>query len=474
MDLYFAGCEQPIYLRQLADLGVKHVAISFYEWQRRHSSDDLYRHVPSDISVCITAGVAKKDDVNFKEFAEDYVEFCERNAEHALVYDMDAAHCPTPIRKSVRDRLAMLPNTVMFAQEGETLTELAHEFERVGINASTAKSIPPNELRRLQATLYGSNITDPKVLRINKFAATTSFAWMSGKRYGELWVFSRNKLHHYSADKLHRAVKAHWADIEGLGVDAGLCAANDHDALTAVAVKSLQVMASSFTKRPRDRQDGEAAAISPNEGGDKVVAVEPPHPAGLVLGGGIERERSLLPGVVLDSQLAGALVTSTSEMLRQCNSCNLSDVCAKYEANAACAYMFPVEIKTKDQWQSASQTLLELQYQRIMFASMAEQAEGGILTPRLGQEMDRFHKMLKDVKELESTPDTSKGGALSRIFGAAPDGDLTPELENNGNEADEEAYEASHSYEDPSGFDDSGEAEFVDAEFADVEEDATA
>ena len=41
------------------------------------------------------------------------------------------------------------------------------------------------------------------------------------------------------------------------------------------------------------------------------------------------------------------------------------------------------------------------------------------MTPRLGQEMDRFYKMLESVKNLK-TPTAAPGeGALSRIFGKA-------------------------------------------------------
>ena len=422
MDLYFAGSEQPIYLRQLDELGVKHIAVSFFEWQRRHSSDDLYKHIPSDISVCVTAGIARKADIDFKSFGRDYVEFCEANAEQSLIYDMDSEHCPLSVRQSVRRQLSILPNTVMFPIDDEDPAELATKYERIGINASLGKSIPLNEMRRLPATLYGSNITDPKKLREGRFAATTSTAWMGGFKFGELWVFSNNRLSHYKAESLQRAVRAHRAVIEALGVDPAQVAANDHTALTEVAVKSLQQMAASLSKRPRDRENvGASSNGAPKNEKDGALSA-PIIPIRSMGADALnQRPTTPLPIISINEQEDGQKVISGVGPIRTCDSCDLSEHCPKYEAESTCAFSIPVEIKTREQWEAASQVLLETQYKRTLFGAFAEQVDGGGLTPRVGQEMDRWFGMLKAIKELEHTePDSGSGGIMGRFMQGAP------------------------------------------------------
>lgn len=472
MDIYFAGAENQIYLRHLDELGVTHIAISFYEWQRRHSTDDLYKHVPRNMQVCITAGIARKESIDFDAFATDYLEFCERNADQCLIYDMDAPFCPPELRATVQQQLSILPNVVVFPTEHQDLISLSREYERLGVNARLAKSSSGAELRRIPASLYGSNVADYRTLRIGRFTATTTLAWLSGRRYGEFWVFARNKMHHYPAEKLKRAVRAHKADVEAFGVDPAACAANDHDALTEVAVRSFQALAASLSKRPRDRKTGEIAGISHSEGAENGVEGGANTGTALLSGNGAmvptERERFTLPVISMKDQDGTAKVESTNVSLRSCDSCNLSDVCPAYTAESSCAFSIPVEIKTDAQWEAACQSLLEMQFQRAAFGHFAEQVEGGVINPRVGQEMDRFYKMLGQVKDLKTPTPAPGGGVLGRVFGTAPVPEPAGELEQRHHD-DAEEVEIIENYEEV--FEDQfGEAEWVDPRAASEDE----
>lgn len=419
MQLYFASAEQPLYLRQLIDFGVKNICISFYEWQRRHSTDALYKHIPADMNVLVTPGIAKKEALDFEEFGKNYIEFCERNADQVLIYDFDAPACPLPIRRQVRNQLSLLPNLVAFPVDQDELDILVKEHERVGINARLSKAMAPNELRRLPATLYGSNITDPRALRLARFEATTSMAWLSGRRYGELWVFARNKLHHYSSDNLAKAVRVHARDIEAFDVDPKACAANDRDALTEIAVRSLQAMADSLALRPRDRQGAEIAGASGKGATAEVGASGGLVPVALLHPNGAmpptDREMTVLPVISMKSQEEDQIVQSADQSLRQCDNCYLSTVCPEYVEANACAYSMPVEIKTQAQREAAEQAILEMQFQRVAFGVMAEQMEGTGLSPRVGQEIDRFFKTSESIKEL-STPIIAGNNVLGKFF----------------------------------------------------------
>ena len=373
------------------------------------------------MKVCVTSGISRKEDIDFKAFGKDYVEFCERNADQCLIYDMDAAMCPLPIRREVRSQLSLLPNVVMFPIDEETPLDLTKQFERIGINARLSKTIPVNELRRLPATLYGSNVGDPKILRQGKFEATTTFYWLSGRRFGELWVFARNKLSHYSADQLAKAVRVHKLDIEALGVDPAACLANDPAALTAIATRSLQAMAESLSKRPRDRESPKAAAASGSTSATALVSTSATGPAAPVLPNGAlpvnERPRALLPVISVNNQGDVPKAESVNTSLMQCDTCHLSSVCPEYKPESSCAYEIPVEIKTDGQWEAASQAIIEIQFKRVMFGYFAEQVDGGALTPRLGQEMDRYMKLLGNMKDLKAPVVDPGGGVMSRIFG---------------------------------------------------------
>ena len=383
VDLHFAGAEQPIALQQLDELGVRHIAISFFEWQRRHSTDLLFKHIPKEMNVIVTPGAAKKEAIDWKSFAIDYVEFCQANMDEAIIYDFDAPFCPPEIREEVRGHLSELPNVVMFPMENETVEMLSTKYERIGINSALVKSIDENDLRRVQGTLFGSNVADPRKLRVGKFVATTTFAWLSGRRYGELWVFARNKMNHYAAENLARGVPPHARDIEAFGVDSAACAANDKEALTKVAVRSLQAMAISLSKRPRDRRQVEIVGASADLSNGEAMADGSAPPGALVLGNGArpvtERERVMLPVISVNAREDPPKMETNSHSLRLCDSCYLSAACPKYKAESACAFEFPVEIRTDAQWEQASQVILEMQFERIGFARFAEQVDGGAL-----------------------------------------------------------------------------------------------
>ena len=415
MDLYFASAEQPQYLRTLADIGVRHVSISYYEWERRHTSSNqgielLRKFIPEEFSIVLTSGIAKKEGLDYPSFARSYIEFCERNAEDAIIYDLDSQDCPLQLRRETRKHLTFFPNVVVFPMEDETHLDLAGEYERIGVNANAAKSIPTTELRRLPATLYGSNITNPKVLGGARFAATTSMAWLSGRRYGELWLFVRGQLRHFKADQVQRAVRAYSADIEAVGGDPEACARADKEALTFVGVKSLMLMSDSLSGRLRDRLNPESTVITasndptaPHEASGTSSATRTPS------GALVAAERTRLPLPVMQGKKAN------QDSLRVCDSCDLSPVCPRYEAGASCAFNIPVEIKTDADWKAACAVIMEWQFQRVAFSVFAEQVNGGQPLSKTGQEMDRFTKLLASVKELEK-PEPGASGVMSALF----------------------------------------------------------
>ena len=69
-------------------------------------------------------------------------------------------------------------------------------------------------------------------------------------------------------------------------------------------------------------------------------------------------------------------ISSVAGSVRQCSTCALGPACPSYQPGNSCAYNIPVVIRTKDQRQAVLRTLVEIQTQRILMGSFAEQVNG--------------------------------------------------------------------------------------------------
>jgi hypothetical protein len=205
-------------------------------------------------------------------------------------------------------------------------------------------------------------------------------------------------------------------DILEYGFEPDIRMAKDGDALVGLAVKSIQAMADSLSKRVRDRK---IAGISPKEGSGDLVHALPQTPVAQGARVAQERSRVMIPVMSVDTEGEQPKVVTVTQQLRSCDTCYLSDLCPLFAEGSACGYEIPVSIQTPTQMDAACQFLLEMQFQRISFARFGEELEGH-LQPRVGQEMDRFMKLLTSMKELASKPKAPEGGgALTRAFGNA-------------------------------------------------------
>jgi hypothetical protein len=99
--------------------------------------------------------------------------------------------------------------------------------------------------------------------------------------------------------------------------------------------------------------------------------------------------------------------------------------CPAFKEDNTCAFKLPIEVKTPEQLKAMNTALLEMQAQRVAFMRFAEEMNGGYADPNVSQEMDRYFKMLKNMKELDETKEfiqitaqkSAGQGMLSAIFG---------------------------------------------------------
>jgi hypothetical protein len=125
--------------------------------------------------------------------------------------------------------------------------------------------------------------------------------------------------------------------------------------------------------------------------------------------------------VLKDTVVVNSNVTS----LRQCDTCFVASNCPAFKPANTCAYNLPIEVKTPEQLKALNTAMLEMQAQRVMFMRMAEELNGGYADPNVSQEIDRYQKMLKNIKELDESKEfiqitaqrNASQGVLSAIFG---------------------------------------------------------
>jgi hypothetical protein len=279
-----------------------------------------------------------------------------------------------------------------------------------------------------QGTLVGVTGASRGVERLD---VVVSSAWLEVQRHGETQVWARNKLNRYPNSQKAEVRQRHATDMERLGVDPDLVAADDRTESTKLAVFSWQQWEDRHARRSN-------LAVLPS----KQAASQAHHPsngtAALSNTQAVPRHDTVLPAMVLTSLTSRykdgegrdvieetAAIASTTTSSRVCDTCYLARNCPAFNPGHACAYAIPVEIRTKDQLQAAMRAMVEMQGQRVMFARFAEELDGQGADPTVSAEMDRFFRVLKDMKDISDTRDVLRlemearagAGMLSRLFG---------------------------------------------------------
>lgn len=276
-------------------------------------------------------------------------------------------------------------------------------------------------------------------------------SWTSVERFGETQVWDGRKLWRYSAQKKESARQKHRNDIIRLGIDFEQVVEGDVKELSNLAVRSwlawserhLTAYNPSEIPQENDQPQSDAEVTIATDTVDDPAQDGPrPEPASTAIATLApikrhENERVLLPVIgvqeiypdVRDGEDSGQSVTTVSysgDSVRQCDSCYLAPHCPEFKPNHLCAYKLPIEIKTKAQLRAVAQAMITMQASRIMFAKMGEDMEGQGIDPVLSAEMDRFFRLVQQLKDIEDSSDLVKvsveargggGSVLAQIFG---------------------------------------------------------
>lgn len=343
-------------------------------------------------------------------------------------------------------------------QDLERLAWICQKSGRVAISdkAITAKTLP--RIRSLSQR-WGADLTGitskPDIIDALPWSNVVVSSWTSAIRYGETQVWDGHGLRRYPAQQKDSARRKHRADITRLGIDAELVMEDSVQEVGKLAILSwLAWEAQNMAYDPHD-PDGEGefstlhesdlVATSAETLAEDIKALRGTSIATTPALKRHEGERLLLPVVGIErvaslgtpaqeTQGEGidiapetvSVIRYQGDPLRQCDSCYLASRCPAFKEHSECGYRLPVEIRTKDQLQSALRALLEMQVSRVLFARFAEEMEGQGLDPGLSKEMDRVFDLVEKFRNISDSRELvrmeietrSSGGVLSRLFGS--------------------------------------------------------
>lgn len=358
------------------------------------------------------------------------------------------------------------------ADDLDRLTWLCQKYPRVAISdrAITGRNVARigTISQRWQTQLMGLTSKVDIIERV-PWESVIVGSWSSAIRYGETQVWDGHTLHRYPAQQKDSARKRHRQDIQRLGVNYDAVLDDEVGQVGFLAIRSWQAWENkNFGGYDLMNDDDEQEFTDSEEGSNIVSLGNTPTPQNVARGGSNivsyppekrhEGSKVVLPvmGVETITSVGSKTVDNQGESieidpekvdvlrynadpLRQCNHCYLASRCPQFQENAECAFSLPIEIRTKDQLQSAMRSLIEMQVGRVMFARFAEELEGQGIDPTLSTEMDRFFKMVNEFKNISDTRDLvrfevearGQAGVLSRLFGAKA-GETARQLPNGG------------------------------------------
>jgi len=354
----------------------------------------------------------------------------------------------------------------------ERLQWLCQKYGRVAISDRAITGRNLNRIGQI-ATRWSTQLigltSKPDVIEKINWESVVVVSWSSALRYGETQVWDGHSLHRYPAQQKESARKRHRNDITRLGADYEAVIEDEVNAVGTLAILSWKAWETkNFGGYDLMNVDDEEEFTLTDDGQNIIISGDDQNPQSAAPRGSNivpqvpekrhENKRTLLPVMGIDTitSLGSQTLDNEGESieidpeqvsvlrynadpLRQCNHCYLASRCPQFQENTECAFSLPIEIRTKDQLNSAMRALVEMQVGRVMFARFAEELEGQGIDTTLSTEMDRVFTMIEKLKNISDTRDTvsftmeAKGtsGVLSRLFGAKA-GEQARQLPNGG------------------------------------------
>jgi hypothetical protein len=302
-------------------------------------------------------------------------------------------------------------------------------------NAGLAAKMRSYALRH-GTKFHTAGLAKPDLMRNSPFETMSTLAWLSPMMRGETIIWNNNTLTRYPKRMKEQARSRYKAVYEQAGLDFDKILEDDAIELSKLAIWSYQQL---------EAWNNKMELVTNSD--DTLPPVKAETTPFDVTNRGVEKrkletrnpeEMRTLPVLnidfsrVIETDENGVdvlkevpVARSNGSSLRQCNTCFVRDNCPAFKPDNPCAFSLPVELKTKDQLKSLINAFLEIQGQRVAFAKFTEDINGGYPDPNVGQEIDRFFKMLEQINKLDQSKETIRitaersggAGVLSALFG---------------------------------------------------------
>lgn len=450
MDLYFGGSEQKSWRDLLQREGVECVSLSYVGLLRRITKPETFRvadHYPRQ-KVHLDSGAFSLNrdpgtsETEARELAEGYYRFVQDNiGDVEFASEFDAVALGDHVRETRETFWKDMPPEkflpVWHGADGPgELERLAAGYPRVGVaQGDTGGDMTPL-LRGLapKTRLHGIAMTRMDAMKAIPWSSVGSTSWLSTIQYGDTFVWDGRRMHRYPKKMKDKARKEHRSWLRQSGFDVRKIEADDNEELLRLSVWSWQHYASSLGT-------GKVVTLFPvpdDPGSGEDEDREAATPAGDSRNAELTRreEKKVLPGLGIDFREPGGdedgdeppephLITPAASLL-QCDTCFLKEKCPAMTPGSECVYEIPVQIRTTRQLASLQDSLIEMQAQRVLFARMIEQFEGGYPDTNLSSEIDRLNRMVKVKADtaregfsvrIEGSSPAASSGMISRIFG---------------------------------------------------------
>lgn len=471
-NFVYLGAEVPSNRIILEQMGVTRMGVSVWGLIRRGLPKTktylLENYFPEGVEIYVYPGMPANKTftaAEMEEFLADYEDFIANNLNRITMFtEVDHPSLDPELKNQQRASAWSEVPEEKFAviYDNGKLESLATRYLNVCIPSKALEddlSLEPFAKRFAQqhgTTFHGLGIAKPDSMRNTPFKTMSTLAWLSPMMRGETIVWHGNKITRYPKSMKDQARPRYKAVYEQAGLDFDKILADDAVEVSKLAIWSYQQLEAWNNRAGLDlvtMSDGnlpadnaETPPVDVAKRGADMRKLEPRNPDEMrtLPSLGVEVSR------VIDTDSDGVqtikdvpVIKSNQTSLRMCNTCIVAPNCPAAKPDSACAFNLPVEVKTKAQLKSLIDALVEMQGQRVAFAKFAEDLNGGYPDPNVSQELDRFFKILKTIKELDDSREmmrvtverSGSAGVLSSLFGDKAK--VVTELPNGGMDKDQ-------------------------------------
>jgi hypothetical protein len=434
------GSHLPTYRNIIKETGTPSSSLSYLGLRKRTNFNNPWKvskYFPENHSLFVDSGCQvlntekepRYTNEELKEIANHYYSWIADNIQQIEIYsEFDALQLGKNYieerRDSVREELFDKFLPIWRPDDGmDDLYSLAERFGKVGITQTNFNGrdlvLVLNRLADSGVQLHGLAMTKQDIMQAVRWTSVSSTSWISPQKYGATYVWSHGQLKSYSKEQKDQARRKERFVIQDAGFDYDKILADDPKELLRLSLWSWSQFVDSINSKSlrgvTRSVNSPYDSIGENEEEEVGGVLEPVrnrvstpvarNPAQMqrlpILGFDLatEKRRNEKTGEMEDVDVP--LLKSRSDSMRLCDTCFLAAKCPMFEENATCAYDIPIQIRTREQMEALTSTMVEIQTQRVLFMKMAEDADGGHADPILSAEMDRLFKMMDTKNKME-------------------------------------------------------------------------